>query len=91
MDALVQDPAERLVALDDEDGAETRLPRGVRRGEPRGTAADDDELIMLQRCAPPFVSLVRISLPGSSRQTSSQSSPSSRTSSSWTFGEQKPP
>ena len=45
VDALVEDAAELLVALEDEDAAQPRLIGGAGGGEPRGAASDDNQII----------------------------------------------
>ena len=45
VDALIQNAAELTVPLEEQDAPQTRLPRGLRGGQPRGPAADHDQFI----------------------------------------------
>jgi hypothetical protein len=53
MDALVQQPAEILVALEEQDVLHAALMRGYGRGHSGRPAADDHEVFLNQAASPP--------------------------------------
>ena len=64
VDALVQNAAQLTVALKDQNVVQTRVIGRACGGKTGGTAADDGKLTGFHLCAPPFVSPVRMYVPG---------------------------
>ncbi len=91
VNALVQNAAKLLIALDDEDVFQAVLGGAHGRGQTGGAAADDNQIIRHTRFASSLVSQARIQLPARSFRIWVGSSFRSRARISSTRGPQKPP